>query len=67
MKPEATPRPSTPTTTQGPSLEPTAPLEPTGAPRRGHGGYAASYGPINRAAEAWTDRELSKCLRRNPE
>ena len=63
------PRPSllTPATPQAPSLQPTAPPVPTGAPRRGHRGNAAKYGPLDRAAESWTDRELTECLRRNPE
>ena len=65
MKPEAPPEPSIPTTTQAPSLQPTARSLPTGAPRRGNTGNAAKYGPIDRAAESWTDRELTECLRRN--
>ena len=64
MKPEAPPSPSTPTTPRAPSLQPTAPPEPTRAPRRGNRGKAAKYGPLDRAAESWTDRELTECLRR---
>ena len=64
MKPEAPPSPSTPTTPRAPSLQPTAPPEPTKAPRRGNRGKAAKYGPLDRAAESWTDRELTECLRR---
>ena len=61
----APPEPSTPTTPQAPSLQPTAPPMPTRAPRRGNRGNAAKYGPLDRAAESWTDRELTECLRRN--
>ena len=53
---------STPSTPGSPSLEPTAPPEPTQAPRRGNTGNAARYGPIDRVAESWTDRELTECL-----
>ena len=67
MKPEAPPEPSTPTTPRAPSLELPAPPVPTGAPRRGSTGNAAKYGPLDRAAESWTDRELTECLRRNPD
>ena len=67
MQPEATPGPSTPSTTQAPSLQPTAPPEPTRAPRRGHRDNAAKYGSLDHAAESWTDSELSECLRRNPD
>ena len=52
---------------QAPSLEPTAPPEPSRAPSWGNTGNAAKYGPIDRAAESWTDRELTECLRRNPD
>ena len=34
------------------------------SPRRGNRGKAAKYGPLDRAAESWTDRELTECLRR---
>ena len=67
MKPEAPPEPSTPTTPRAPSLELPAPPVPTGAPRRGNRGKAVKYGPLDRAAESWTDRELTECLRRNPD
>ena len=65
MQPEATKQGSTPQTPGSSSLQPTAPPVPTRAPRRGHRGNAAKYGPIDRAAESWTDRELTECLRRN--
>jgi hypothetical protein len=65
LEPTAPPEPSTPTTTQAPSLQPTAPPVPTRARRRGHRGNAAKYGTLDRAAESWTDRELTECLRRN--
>ena len=42
-----------------------APPVPTGATSWGHRGNASGYGSIDRAAEAWTARELSECLRRN--
>ena len=50
-----------------PSLELPAPSVPTRAPRRGNRGKAAKNGPLDRAAESWTDRELTECLHRNPE
>ena len=65
MQPEATKQGSTPTTPRAPSLELPAPPEPTRAPRRGNRGKAAKYRPLDRAAESWTDRELTECLRRN--
>ena len=65
MKPEATESSLNTNNAQAPSLQPTAPSLPTGAPRRGNTGNAAKYGPIDRAAESWTDRELTECLRRN--
>ena len=65
MKPEATESSLNTNNAQAPSLQPTARSLPTGAPRRGNTGNAAKYGPIDRAAESWTDRELTECLRRN--
>ena len=67
MKPEAPPEPSTPTTPRAPSLEPPAPPEPTQAQDGATTGNAAKYGPLDRAAESWTDRGLTECLRRNPD
>ena len=68
MKPEAPPwrllhqpRPGPVSGADGPTPEPTR------APKRGHRGNAARYGPIDRAAESWPDRELTECLRRNPD
>ena len=65
MKPDAPETSLPPTTPRAPSLELPAPSVPTRAPRRGHTGKAAEYGPLDRAAEAWTHRELTECLRRN--
>ena len=67
MQPEATKQGSTPTTRRFLVSAANSPARAHRAPRRGHRGNAASYGPINRAAESWTDRELTECLRRNPE
>ena len=67
MKPEALSCPTRPSTPQDPSLIPTSQPVPTRAARRGNTGNAAKYGPIDRAAESWTDRELTECLRRNPD
>ena len=67
MKPEATKQDSTPQTPGSPYLPLPAPSVPTRAPRRGNTGNAVKYGPLDRAAESWTDRELTECLRRNPE
>ena len=67
MKPEAPPEPSTPTTPRPRLWSPQPRPSPHGAPRRGNTGNAAKYGPLDRAAESWTDRELTECLRRNPD
>ena len=67
MKPEAPETSLPPTTPRAPSLELPAPPEPSRAPSWGNTGNAAKYGPIDRAAESWTDRELTECLRRNPD
>ena len=65
LQPTAPPKPSTPATPQAPSLDLPAPPEPSRAPSWGNTGNAAKYGPIDRAAESCTDRELTECLRRN--
>jgi hypothetical protein len=65
MKPQGPLSPSTPTTPKAPSLEPPSSDAANGAPRRGTLASAALYGPLDLAAEPWTDRELTERLRRN--
>ena len=65
MKPEAPPEPSTPTT-PGPRLWSSQPRPCPLVPRDGATrAMRPSTGHIDRAAESWTDRELTECLRRN--
>ena len=49
----------------GPVSAADSPAQAHTCPRRGNTGNAAKYGPLDRAAESWTDRELTECLRRN--
>ena len=66
MKPEAPPVAFYTNHAQGPVSAANSPARAHKEPQDGAtGAIAAKYGPLDRAAESWTDRELTECLRRN--